>query len=81
MTKEDRELYNRLDSRLAAMEPRIIRLDEKLTGGNGGGICKTVGEHSIKIDEKLGKKEFAWVMGVAGSFILIVFSLLITGTI
>jgi len=79
MTSEDRELFNRLDSRLSKIEEwgeKITRLDEKLTGGNGGGICKEVADHERSLEGKVGKKEFYWIMGTVVTVGLALFGLL-----
>ena len=90
MTKEDRALYERLDKRLESIEDwqrdypekygeKIIRMNEQLTGENG--VCTILRKHDRALAGKLSKGEFRWIMGAAGGVVVILFSLLITGTI
>lgn len=90
MTKEERDLYNRIEKRLEAIESwqdcfpikygeKIIRMDEKLTGGNGGGLVRLICNLESEIETKVGKKEFYWIMGTLITLGLAAFGLLVTG--
>ncbi|MEA3253917.1 MAG: hypothetical protein U9Q17_03100, partial [Chloroflexota bacterium] len=57
------QLYDKISGDMDYIKEKVTRLDEKVTGGNGGGLCKQVENHESEIDRRVTRNEFRWTIG------------------
>jgi hypothetical protein len=58
------------------IKEKVTRLDERVSGGNGGGLCKQVKDHERAIERRVTRGEFRWIIGVLMTITITGFSIL-----